>query len=300
MIKVEGLKKRYDSEYVLDDLSMNVKKGSIYGLIGSNGAGKSTLLNVLSGVYKPDGGRAEISGEAIYENNRVKAVTAYITDDPFCFTGASMREMAQYLDKMYDSFSMERFYEAAKLFPLDMNKRLSSFSKGMKRQAAIVLAVAQMPDVMLCDECFDGLDPVVRQMVKKLFVSEAAERGMTVVISSHNLREMENLCDTVGILHDKKIVIERSMEDIKDGMHRYSAAYKPMIDIEELKKTLDVVSLKRRGNVLEIVARGSKDETEKALESFSPLLIDEIELTLEDIFICEMEAGGYDFSKILL
>lgn len=300
MIKVENLKKRYDSEYVIDSLSMNVKKGSIYGLIGSNGAGKSTLLNVLSGVYKPDGGRAEISGESVYENNRVKAVTAYITDDPFYFTGASMREMAQYLDKMYESFSMEKFNEVAKLFPLDINKRLSSFSKGMKRQAAIVLAIAQMPEVMLCDECFDGLDPVVRQMVKKLFVSEVAERGMTIVISSHNLREMENLCDTIGILHDKKIVIERSMGDIKEDMHRYSVAYKPMIDIEELKKALDVVSLKKRGNLLEIVARGNRDETVKALESFSPILIDEIELTLEDIFICEMEVSGYDFSKILL
>lgn len=300
MIKVENLKKRYDKEYVLDNLSMNVKKGSIYALIGSNGAGKSTLLNVLSGVYKPDGGTAEIKGEGIYENNRVKAATAYITDDPFYFTGASMREMAQYLDKMYDSFSMEKFSETAKMFPLDVNKRLSSFSKGMKRQAAIVLALAQNPEVLLCDECFDGLDPVVRQMVKGLFVSEVAERKMTVVISSHNLREMENLCDTIGVLHDKKIVIERSMIDIKESMHRYSAAYKPMIDIGELRKMLDIVSLKQRGNVLEIVARGNRAEIEKVLESFSPLLADEIELTLEDIFICEMEVSGYDFSKILL
>jgi ABC-2 type transport system ATP-binding protein len=300
MIKIENLCKRYDEDFVLKNLSMNVKKGSIYALVGTNGAGKSTLLNTLSGVYAPDGGSVEINGESVYENNNVKKITAYITDDPFYFAGASMKEMAEYLDKMYESFSMDKFEKIVKGFPLDINKRISSFSKGMKRQAAIILALAQSPELLLCDECFDGLDPVVRQAVKSLFVSEAAEREMTVVISSHNLREMENLCDTIGILHENRIILERSLGDIKENMHRYSVAYKPMIDVSKLYEKLDIVSLSNRGNILEIVVRGSDEETQNVLESFSPILIDETELSLEDIFICEMEAKGYDFSKILL
>lgn len=300
MIKAYGIGKRYEKEFVLENLSMNVEKGSIYGLIGSNGAGKSTLLNVLSGVYKPECGSCTIDGEEVFENTKIKAKVAYITDDPYYFTGATMKEMALYLDKMYPSFSMEKFEKTAGMFPLDVNKKLSSFSKGMKRQAAIILAIAQQPEVLLCDECFDGLDVVVRQMVKGIFVSEAAERKMTVVISSHNLREMENLCDTIGILHENKIVIERSMVDIRDMMHRYSAAYKPMIDVEQLKSRLNIVSLNMRGNILEIVARGEADAIEKVLEEYNPILVDKTELTLEDIFIYEMEVNGYDFSKILL
>ncbi len=300
MIETMGLKKSYDGTPVLEELNMHVRGGSIYGLIGSNGAGKSTLLNVLSGVFKPDAGSAQIDGESIYENISVKARTAYITDEPFYMNGATMKEMAEITGKLYKSFSMEKFNETAALFPLDMNKKLSSFSKGMKRQAAIILAIAQMPDVLLCDECFDGLDPVVRQLVKKLFVSEAAERDMTIVISSHNLREMENLCDTIGILHDKRIITEKSVGDIKDEMHRYSVAYKPMIDVEELKSNLDVVTFNQRGNILEFVVKGNAEEIEKIFESRRPLLVDKTDLSLEDIFISEMEANGYDFSKIIL
>ena len=300
MIKAYGISKRYEKENVLENLSMNVEKGSIYGLIGSNGAGKSTLLNVLSGVYKQDSGSCEIDGEEVFENTKIKAKIAYITDDPFYFSGATMKEMALFSNRIYPGFSMEKFEKTAAMFPLDVNKKLASFSKGMKRQAAIILAIAREPEVLLCDECFDGLDVVVRQTVKGIFVSEAAERGMTVVISSHNLREMENLCDTIGILHDNKIVVERSMTDIREMMHRYSAAYKPMVDVEELKSRLNVVSLKVRGNILEIVARGEADEIEKILSEYNPILIDKTELTLEDIFIYEMEVNGYDFTKILL
>ncbi len=300
MIETIGLKKSYDGTPVLEELSMHVRGGSIYGLIGSNGAGKSTLLNVLSGVFKPDAGSAQIDGESIYENISVKARTAYITDEPFYMNGATMKEMAEIMGKLYKSFSMDKFNETAALFPLDVNKKLSSFSKGMKRQAAIILAIAQMPDVLLCDECFDGLDPVVRQLVKKLFVSEAAERDMTIVISSHNLREMENLCDTIGILHDRRIITEKSVGDIKDEMHSYSVAYKPMIDVEELKSNLDVVTFNQRGNILEFVVKGNAEEIEQIFESRRPLLVDKTDLSLEDIFISEMEANGYDFSKIIL
>ncbi len=300
MIRTEKLCKTLDGNVVLKDLNLSVKRGSIYGLIGSNGAGKSTLLNILSGIYKADSGEAEIYGKDIYENTKIKGKTAYITDDPFYFTGYTVDETARYLDNIYENFSMEKYRSVAEIFPIDTSKKISTFSKGMKRQVSIILAIAQCPEILLCDESFDGLDPVIRQMVKRLLVSEVAQNGMTVVISSHNLREMENLCDTIGVLHDHKIILEKSVSDIKDTIHRFQTAYKPMIDIASLEAELDIVSKSLRGNILELVARGDADKIEAVLEKYNPLLVDKTELTLEDIFICEMEVSGYDFSKILL
>ncbi len=300
MIKTEKLLKKLDGNVILENLNLTVKRGSIYGLIGSNGAGKSTLLNILSGVYKPDGGTAKICGEDIFENVDVKGKTAYISDDPFYFNGSTVDEMALYLNNTYQNFSMEKYKSLSKVFPIDTSKKISSFSKGMKRQVAIMLALAQQPEFLLCDESFDGLDPVIRKLVKRLFVNEVSENGTTVVISSHNLREMENLCDTIGILHDNKIVVEKSIADIKDTLHRYQAAYKPMIDVGMLKEKLEILTSSMRGSILELTVRGERDYISNVLESYSPVLLDEIELTLEDIFICEMEVNGYDFSKILL
>lgn len=300
MIKTERLLKKLDGNTILKELNLTVKRGSIYGLIGSNGAGKSTLLNVLAGVYKPDGGTAKICGENIFENVNVKGKTAYISDDPFYFNGSTADEMALYLNNAYQNFSMEKYKSLSKVFPIDTSKKISSFSKGMKRQVAIMLALAQQPEFLLCDESFDGLDPVIRKLVKRLFVNEVSENGTTVVISSHNLREMENLCDTVGILHDNKIVVEKSIADIKDTLHRYQAAYKPMIDVGMLKEKLEILTSSMRGSILELTVRGERDYISAVLESYAPVLLDEIELTLEDIFICEMEVNGYDFSKILL
>ncbi len=257
-------------------------------------------LNCLSGVFKPDGGEVKIDGEEVYENTRVKDSIAYVTDDPYVFTGATVVEMATFLDKMYKSFSITKFYDIIKHFPIDAHGKLAGFSKGMKRQAAIVLALAQNPDILLCDECFDGLDPAIRLIVKKLFITEACERGMTIVISSHNLREMENLCDTIGIMHSNSIIVEKSIDDMKENVHRYSVAYKPMIDLDEIKSRIDVVSLSKKNSIMELVARGNSEEIEKVLESFNPLHVDKTELSLEDIFISEMEEKGYDFRKILV
>ncbi len=300
MIKATDIRKAYHKENVLEDLNLHVKKGSIYGLIGSNGAGKSTLLNILSGVFKPDSGKVQIDGEKVFENIKAKNKIAYITDNPYYFNSATVKEMALYLSKIYSNFSMKTFEETAALFPIDINKRINSFSKGMKRQVSIILSLSHNPEILLCDESFDGLDPVIRQLVKRLFVSRAAEGNMTIIIASHNLREMENLCDTVGVLHDNKIVIEKSIGDIKNMMHRYQAAYKPMIDTQILHERLDVVSLNVRNNVIELVARGDEEEIAGVLSEYNPLLVDKTELTLEDIFVYEMEVKGYDFSKMLL
>ena len=300
MIKINGLCKKLGGKSVLENLSANVKKGSIYGLIGSNGAGKSTLLNIISGVYKKDSGEVLVCDEPIYENVDVKNRIAYVSDDPYYFNSYSMKEMAEFLNAAYPSFSMEKFYEIAKNFPLDIKGRIGAFSKGMKRQAAIVLALSQSPDVLLCDECFDGLDPVIKQLVKRLFINEVTEHGMTVVISSHSLRELENLCDSVGILHNNTIIIEKSMDEIKDRLHKVQLAIKPMISEDELPEDLETVKCEIRGNMMELVVRGELSEVEEKLQSLNPLVMDIIPLSLEDIFIYEMEASGYDFSKLLI
>ena len=299
MINVTDLSKKFDNVNVLENLNCHVKRGSIYGIIGSNGAGKSTLLNVLSGVYKPDGGEAYILGEQIFENPSVKAKTAYIGDDPYYLPSATTEEMAKILSDTYESFTMKKFYEVAALFPIDIKKRINTFSKGMKRQVAIILALSQNPQILLCDESFDGLDPVIRQLVKRILVSEVEERGLTVIISSHNLREMENLCDTVAILHDNKIILERSVDEIKDSLHHVQLAFKPMIGMEKLSG-IDILSSKVRGNMMEIVARGEWEDIQGKLERLSPLIVDRLDISLEDIFIYEMEVKGYDFAKILL
>ena len=299
MIKVSNVKKSFDKTIVLENLDCHVKKGSIYGLIGSNGAGKSTLLNILCGVYKSEDGNVCISDEEVYENTDVKQKIAYISDEPFFFNSSTMREMALYLENVQPSFTMEKFDEISSYFPLDVNKKINSFSKGMKRQAAIVLALSQNPDVLLCDESFDGLDPVIRQLVKRLIIKEVSEREMTVVISSHNLSEMENLCDTIAILHDNKIVLERSLDDIKDNMHHYQLSFKPMLPIEAFSE-LDIVSHKVRSNIIELVLKGKCDDIENTFKKLNPILIDRLELTLEDIFVYEMEVSGYDYTKILM
>lgn len=299
MITVSNAKKSFDKTVVLENLDCHVKKGSIYGLIGSNGAGKSTLLNILCGVYKTEDGSVKISGEEVYENITVKEKIAYISDDPYFFNSSTMREMALYLNSVQPKFTIEKFEEIVSHFPLDINKKINSFSKGMKRQAAIVLALSQNPDVLLCDESFDGLDPVIRQLVKRLLIREVSEREMTVIISSHNLSEMENLCDTIAILHDNKIILERSIDEIKDTMHHYQLAFKPMIPVESFS-SLDVISHKIRSNIIELVVKGDGEKIEAEFNRLNPILIDKLELTLEDIFVYEMEVSGYDYTKILM
>lgn len=300
MINAINLSKKLDDNLVLDELNLTVSEASIYGLIGSNGAGKSTLLNILSGVYKVDSGEIKMYGEDIYENTKIKEKIAYITDDPYYFNGATVEEMAKFLDKTYDSFDINKFYTIAKMFPIDIFKKFTTFSKGMRRQASIILALSQNPKLLLCDESFDGLDPVIRQMVKKLIVSEVAGNNMTVIISSHNLRELENLCDTIGILHGNKIIVEKSLSDIKDGIHKFQFAFNPMIDIEQFKNDFPVVSINVNGKFLEAVLRGNADELTNSLSKLQPVLMERTEISLEDIFIYEMEVNGYDFSKILL
>ncbi len=299
MIEIKNVTKSFDGQIVLDNVCSKISDGSIYGLIGSNGAGKSTLLNIMDGIYRTDGGGVYVNGAPVYENTVLKNKIAYISDEPYFYNSYTIDEMAQFLSVAYPSFTMEKYREIISSFPLDPKKKMNTFSKGMKRQAAIALALSQNPDILLCDECFDGLDPVVKQLVKRIIISEVESRGMTVVISSHNLPEMENLCDTIGILHNNTILVEKSLDSIKSGIHKFQLAFKPMIDVS-LLSGLDILSVNTDGYLMELVVRGEKDTAEKFISDLNPVIMQTKELTLEDIFIYEMEATGYDFSKILL
>lgn len=299
MIAIENLTKKFDGNVILDCITSNIKKGSIYGLIGTNGAGKSTLLNLISGIYFPDGGKVFIGDEDLSKNVMLKDKISYISDEPFFFNSYTMMDMAKYFNKAYPSFSMEKFTEISALFPLDINKKLNTFSKGMKRQSAIIMALAKNPEILLCDESFDGLDPVIRQLVKRIIIKEVTERGMTVIISSHNLNELENFCDVIGILHQNKIIIEKNLDDIKENIHKIQVAFKPMIDVSALND-IDIVKSTVRSSIMEIVARGRLDDILRKIEAKNPILTDVIDISLEDIFIYEMEVTGYDASKILI
>lgn len=298
MIEINNVTKTFDSNIVLTSLSSHIKKGCIYGLIGTNGAGKSTLLNIIDGVYVADSGCVKINGENVYENTKIKEKIAYISDEPYFFNSFSMEEMAKYLSNTNPSFTMEKFNEISKLFPLDVRKKISTFSKGMKRQAAIVMELSKNPEIILCDESFDGLDPVVRQLVKRIIINEVAERGMTVVVSSHNLRELENFCDVIGILHDNRIVCEQSLDELKENFVKVQVAFEKGTDTAFLDE-FNIISKNERSQITELVVRGNKEDVVSKLEEYNPVLIDVLDLTLEDIFIYEMEDKGYDFTKLI-
>lgn len=298
-VTIENLTKKFDDYTVLDNISSGIEKGCIYGLIGTNGAGKSTLLNLISGIYFTDGGDVFTDGEKISDNVNIKDKISYISDEPYFFNSFTMNDMAKYLNKVYPSFSMDKFYEISSLFPLDIDKKLNTFSKGMKRQAAIVLALSRNPELLLCDESFDGLDPVIRQLVKRIIIKEVAQRNMTAIVSSHNLSELENFCDVIGIIHQNKIIIEKKIDEIKENIHKIQLAFKPMIDVSKIKG-VDIVKATVRSSIMEIVARGKLDDIIKKVEELNPILIDPIDISLEDIFIYEMEVTGYDASKVLI
>ncbi len=300
MIEIKNLCKTLDNQTVLRDVNCQIKKSSIYGLLGSNGAGKSTFLSILAGIYKPDSGSVLINGKPVYENNEVKSSIAYISDDPFYFSQYTMTEMAKYCHRVLPHFSFVKYEEISSFFPIDRHKKIHTFSKGMKRQVAIVLALSLSPKILLCDECFDGLDPVLRKLVKRLFLEEVKKNHTTIVLASHNMSEMESLCDSIGILHQQTMMFEKSIDAIKENIHKIQIAFKPMPKDLSIFNIVPVLKTNVRGNIAELLVKGDLDDILSKLESLHPLLVDVLELSLEEVFEYEMEVSGYDFSSILL
>lgn len=302
MIEISSYTKRFGKLTALNAISFNVQEGSIFGLVGSNGAGKSTLLRSLCGVYAPDGGSIHIDGESPYENPKVKSRVVFVPDFPYYLPQASLSTMADFYRRMYPGWSNTEYLRLCALFGLDQKKRLHNFSKGMQRQAALICALSTMPDYLLLDEVFDGLDPVMRQLLKRIISDQVAERNMTVIIASHNLRELEDFCDHVGLIHEGGVIFEQELDALRLGIHKAQAVFQPPLEsqqLEWLKERLDIIKLENRGSMVSIVARKDQETVEQVLAELNPVFSETLPLTLEEVFISEMEAAGYDLNKII-
>lgn len=297
MINVKNLSKNFDGFQVLSDLSLNVKNGSIYGLVGTNGAGKTTLIKHITGVFRQDCGEILINGEHVYENARVKSTIGYIPDDLFFFSMYNLKDSANYYKQIYPEWNEDRYQNMVRLFSLNENKRLSKFSKGMQKQAAFILTMSAMPQVLILDEPIDGLDLIVRKIVWKLIVEDVAERNISVLVSSHNLKELEGICDSIGILQNGKMMIERDLDELKSDIHKIQVSYGSSPD--EIYKKLNVLYSEKRGSVDLLIVRGKQDEVEKTIRSNSPILFDLLPLSLEEIFIYELGGSNSEISAII-
>lgn len=299
MIKINNISKNFGKVRSLNGVTAEMRDGSIFGLIGSNGSGKSTLLRIMCGVFDGDTGEITYDGVDVWENTAVKEQMVYLSDEQFFTSGGTIAEMRDLYRSVYPTFSVSRYYKLLELFGLDERRKVNTFSKGMQKQASVLLGLACETKYLFCDETFDGLDPVMRQLVKRLLAEDVAARGLTVVIASHNLRELEDICDFVGMLHKGELLFIRELDDVKLGIQKVQAAFPEKITREALAG-LDIISMQNQGSLYTIVARGTEDEIAAVIDGHSPSFCEFIPLTLEEIFITEMEDRGYDYSDIIL
>lgn len=297
MIEFENVTKKFGGFTALDGFSIKIEKGCAYGLLGSNGAGKSTLLRLLAGVYREDGGRITIDGEPVYDNPAIKRRIFFVSDDTAQYQNMTLNEMKRFVKTFYPSYSEEVFLRLWEIIKLPLNEKLSVFSKGMKRQAAVICGLAANPEYLLLDEAFDGLDPTMRLIVKKMLVDAMVDRNTTVIISSHNLKEIEEFCDTVGLLHKGRAVFSRELDSIKGSVHKVQTSFDAEPKAEDFPE-LEIMQIKTVGSVTSIIAKGSCEEIQAAAAKLNPKFCDILPLSLEEIFIYEMEVLGYDYSGI--
>ena len=297
MIEVKNVVKRFGDFLALDGVNINVQKGSVYGLVGPNGAGKTTIIKHMAGIYRQDFGTVKIDGTPVYENSDIKKRIAYVSDDLYFFPGYSIKDMASYYKGIYPSWSDERFKEIADVFKIDPKRNVRRLSKGMQKQAAFWLGLSANPDVMILDEPVDGLDPVMRKNVWNLILAEVAKRGMTVLVSSHNLRELEDVCDHVGIMNQGKVAIEKALDEVKGNIHKVQTAFANGLP-EPLRDSLEILKHEKVGSIDMLIIRGGYDEIESKIHDYSPLILDMVPLTLEEVFIYELGGMGYELEII--
>lgn len=299
VIEVKNVSKLFEGVEALHNVDLEVNKGSIYGLLGTNGAGKTTLLKILAGLYEQDKGTIHIDGASIFENEGLKNRVIFLTDIPYFFSQYTVSQMASYYRSMYSTWNEERFQALHEVFELDVKKKVQRFSKGMQRQVAFWLALSTMPDVLILDEPFDGLDPVMRRKVKNFILQDVAEREMTVLVSSHNLREVEDFCDHIGVLHRGKMLFERDLDDLKSDIHKVQVAFKGTFP-EPFLQPFRVLYSETRGSVKLVIVKGEQQEILSHVQQFKPVLFDLLPLSLEEIFIYEMGDVGYAIKNILV
>ncbi len=297
MIDVTNVSKSFDDLEALKDIALLVNKGSIYGLVGSNGAGKTTLLKIIAGIYKENEGVVEINSFPVFENTDIKARIVFIPDTPFYFNNYSIENLAVYYQRIYPKWNYNRYLLLKDVFNIDPKRRIKTLSRGMQRQVAFWMGFSIMPEVMILDEPMDGLDPVMRQKVKRLIVQDVAERDMTVIISSHNLRELEDICDHIGILHQGRLLIQQDLDDLKADVHKIQIAFAEGIP-SALYGDMQVLHYEEKGSVLTMIIRGSYEDIVQSIDNYHPAIIDVLPLTLEEIFIYEMGENDYEIQNI--
>ncbi len=298
MIKISDLNKSYGKNQVLDNLNCNIKTNSIYGLIGANGAGKSTLLRIIADVIRRDSGSVLIDDREVEDSEIVKQKIAFLPDDLYFFSGYTMLDMAKFYEAMYEKFDMAYFKELAEMLKLDINSKVENFSKGMKRQVSLICTIATNADYLLFDETFDGLDPVIRNLMKKIIAKQMDTKSTTIIMTSHNLRELEDICDNLGLLYKGGILFESDIDTLKTNMFKVQISLKDDFDKDSFKG-LDILSFSKTGSVAKIIIKGEREDAEKILQAKDPIILDFLPLTLEEVFIYEMEVLGYEFNQMV-
>ena len=297
MIQVNKLIKSFDGFRALDGLDIRVPRGAVYGLVGPNGAGKSTVIRHLAGIYRQDSGQVLIDGQPVYENPEIKGRIAYIPDDIFYYTQATINDMMKFYRSVYPRFSPERFEKLEELFNLDRKQPMRKLSKGMQKQAAFWLALSRCPDYIVLDEPVDGLDPVMRRQVWSALLSDVAENGTTVLVSSHNLRELEDVCDHVGIMNHGRMLVERSLSALQDNIVKIQLAF---ADGGKLPEGLEILHRSSTGRLQQLILRGSAEELTAKLSAAGPLFLDVVPLNLEEIFIYELGGADHEVKDIIV
>ena len=298
MIKITNLSKSYGDKKVLEDLNCTIKTGSIYGLIGANGAGKSTLLRIIMGIFQKNSGSIEIDGKEISDSEEFKQKLVFVPDDLFFFKNYSINDMVIFYSKLYKNFDKEFAIKMFDKLKLNRKQKIQTFSKGMKRQTALVCALATNADYMFFDETFDGIDPVIRNFMKKVIAEQMEKKETTIIMTSHNLRELEDICDNLGLLHKGGILFESDIDSLKTNMFKIQISLPREFSKEDFQN-LNVLSFKKTGSVATVILKGEREGYEKILEDMNPIILDFLPLTLEEIFIYEMEVLGYEFDQII-
>ena len=300
MIEISNVSKYYEKYPAVTKLSLSMNENEVFGMVGTNGAGKTTLLRMIVGVLKPDEGQIIVDGENVWDNPSAKSKIFFISDDSYFFANATPEDMLSYYRRIYTAFDAERFHKLLDSFNLDPKRRIQGFSKGMRKQFSVISGLCSGCKYLLCDETFDGLDPVMRQATKSLFAKDMEDRGLTPILTSHNLRELEDICDHVGLLHEGGILLSRDINDMKLNINKLQIVFKSDEDRIALENKMDIVIHKEQGRLHTYTVRGTSEEISSLMDSTDTVFAELLPLTLEEIFISETEVVGYDISKIIL
>ena len=300
MIEIRNVSKTFEQNKAVDNVSVSIKENTVFGLIGTNGAGKSTVLRMVAGILEQDEGEIAIDGQPVFDNMEAKKKLYFIADEPYFFANSTAVEMQKYLSSVYPEFAVEDYYSYLVNFGLDKKRKINTYSKGMKKQLALICGICSNTKYLLCDETFDGLDPVMRQGIKSIFASEMEKRGLTPIIASHNLRELEDICDHVGLLHKGGVLLSKDLEDMKCNIQKIQCVFATNQDEEKVISALDIMKNEKRGSLNTLTVRGNKAEILAIFATVNTVFFEALPLSLEEIFISETEVVGYDIKKLIL